>query len=470
MWATIMSFKFSKLRLVNTSKDENGNLQYLKRWYVTYTITYPNDLYPDYPVREGKEQPTLKNKKYPKIFGLQYDTKLNEITDNSQKLLEGKALLKMVELDLMQGNDPRLKNVVEDEKAEIAHEEANGVSYDEALAITRKYMQWDLNLPAKQITERQNMSFFNNSFRRFIHHIGKTNDITKVTTDDLKKFVELSTSNDGTVVELKGKKEKTFGHMSVKTAFEKIRVVAFIFNALLDCGKIEINPTLGVTDSRKKIKKTAKPRPIKDSNRYAIWTPEEFAKFKKIGNTDKWRTEYTVGLITYYTFIRASEILRIQVGMIDYKINKFVIPSNLTKSHGSYDSVKPLYISIPPVLLTALKDYIKFTFGKDIKAEYPLFPNPLTDVKQVYPYEIYKNNYKNFKEALGVVKQEYALKHTGVTDYYYMQLERGVPSGMVVEKLRKMCRHAKSDETINYLTLNLGLQIDDNTDDGWGVD
>ena len=465
-----MGFKYSNVRLNNISKekDKNGNPQLLKKWYVSYTILYDNDIYPDYKVQEGKEQQSIKNKKYPKIFGNGYKLRLNDIKDPEEKLLMGEWLVGKIKEDLLLGIDPRLKDEDEDEKAEIAHIESNGVSFDEALKLTRKYMQWDLGLPAQQITETQNMSFFNNGFRRFIHFIGKTNDVTKVTTNDLKKFVELTTNQDGTTFEFNGK-TKTFGHTSVKTAFEKIRVVASIFNALLDEGKIEVNPCLGVTDIKRKVKKTAKPRPVTNKNRFEIWSDEELKRFHDVGNKGKWKTQYTIGLITYYTFIRASEILRLKLGMIDYVNNKFIIPSNLTKGHSKHETIEYLHQPIPPILMDILKGYITATFGNDLNPDYPLFTSPRLGIEFAYSYESYKTNYKYFKKDLGIEKNEYALKHSGVTDYYYMQLKAGVPSYVIADELRIMCRHATWNETMKYLKLNLGLRFTDNVNNGWGA-
>jgi integrase len=458
-----MSFTYSKVRLVNKKK---GELEYLKKWYITYIINYPNDEYPIYPVQGTNEQQTLKNKRYPKIYGKEYGVKLNEIKDIEEKKAVGKALALKIETDLFDGVDPRLIQAKADKEAEEADEEAMGISFNEALDITRKYMQWDLNLPAKRISEKQNISFFKNDFARFLQYIQKFNDITKVTQSDLIDYINLHTIPGK--AKISNGIEYNFGHWSLKTAFEKIRQISSIFNALIDVERLEINPCTGVTDFRKKLKKSAVPKNNTNSNRFEIWSEAEMKKFHKVGNSEKYITEYCIGLITYYTFIRGSEILRLKLSMIDYDNSRFVIPSDITKAHAKYEQVSYLYVKIPPILMEVLKKYIDITFDTEQKPEYYLFPDK-ADFATERDYSAYKANYnRNFSKELDIVKTEYALKHTGVTDFYYKQLSRGISIPLIIEKLRKMCRHANPQETMKYLNLKLGLSVEDDSDDDWG--
>jgi integrase len=462
-----MNFTYSKLRLVNIDKPKSkelGKTVYLKKWYVTYIIKYIDGVWPEYPV---KEQQSLKNKMYPKLFGKEHEIKLNEIKDFNKRLEAANELLEEIEDNLISGIDPRLRRIVEDRVVEQADQQAQGKTLDEALEITIKYMGWDGSHSARKITAKNNLAFFRNGFRHFLHYIGKEQNVLSVTKEDLQQFVILHANPDGAVINYKGKDYKV-GHWLVKTCFEKVRCIGYIYNALLDAELITVSPCLGVTDVRKKVKKSAKPKP--EQVRYDVWSDDEMNTFHQIGNTDKYLQQYAVGLITYYSYIRTSEILRLQFSMLDIENSRFVIPkgSTILKNYRATNH-KTNYIKLPPKLMIVLTKYIDTFFKGNFKPHYYLFPDEQVGFTTEYDYNNFKKQFEEgLRKSIGTDKNPYALKHTGVTHFFKREMEKGKEISFTIGKLMKMCMHHDIAETMHYLSINLGLNIEDDSDDDWG--
>lgn len=106
-----MIFECKNVRLVNSDKQGKQ----IKKWYVSYTILYPNDNYPDYPVKINiKDKPlSLKSNRYSKFYGGEHSINLNDIKDPAGKLAKDNVLLRLIRENLANGIDLLLNYLVE---------------------------------------------------------------------------------------------------------------------------------------------------------------------------------------------------------------------------------------------------------------------------------------------------------------------------------------------------------------------
>jgi integrase len=424
-------FTYEKLKL---NKDNP------EKWFVSYTIKYRHPF--GYRNKTGKDS-TPKKVHYIKLYGGEYLVKLNDYISDAAREVTGDNLLRWVEKDLKKGIDPRLKGAILEGELYQEIERAKGVTYDEAYKIMVDYHNWDSPAESQKLTARNNKIWFNAQFRRFVEELGKTDDVTKITSEDLTKIIV---------------KQNTEGSWSISTCITKLGNMGFMFTALVEKGKMVSSPTFGLKAIKKKLKRTVPQKP--KANRFEIWTQKEIDNFNKIGNCDKYLYDYTLGLTCYYAFIRRSEMLRLKLGMLDLVNNRFCIPSDITKSANKYDSVTTLYVKIDPKLMTALLKFIDVRFGEDQNPDYFLFSS-IRRFDLPYDYYQYDKDYRlRLGKALDNGKANYSLKHTGVTHLWYDQSKKGVSPTRILAKLQKLCRHSSIFQTMTYLSNDLGIDID----------
>jgi len=437
-----MKFSFSDVRLVDVTK---------KKSWVTYKIEFDEPF-------SYKEGTVPKRVHYPKIYGGEYQIRLGSAKTLKERKILGEDLLALVLEDLQEGKDPKRKTEIEVAKIAVEKEKTNNVSYDSAIENMIKYHRWDNPSETQELTAVNAINFFNNQFRLYVTEINKLDDITKITKDDIVFYIARHNNPQGKVylypVDGKTYKIRTW---TISTCISKIQTINYIFMPLVDKNIIPISPTVGISNLRKKLKRTATQKIF--VKRHQIWTEEELVEFHIKGNTDENRLFYNVGLCCYHAFIRRSEILRMRLGMVDLQNKRFVIPSSITKSDRKYDTVVHIYLKFNQKLHDALELYINQQFGKDLNPEYRLFPAPEgNNIKYTYE-EFRKDNRSSLFKHLDSSKTPYSLKHTGVTEYWNRQIDKGIHPNVIISKLMKKCRHSNTNETIKYLELELGLDV-----------
>jgi integrase len=401
-----------------------------KKWYFTYTIKFFDG-----------------TTRYDKVYGGEYDIRMNDFTTSKERDEKVEKLKKELIKDLDKGIDPKNRVAKKIEQIQDEAEKAKGVTYQEAFDFMVKHHNWINPNPSSVLTAHTNKIFFNAAFRKFVESIGKDDDITKVTTEDIADWI------------LRKNRAKEWDITTCTTTIGKI---SYIFSPLVELKKIAVSPTQGVN-----VRKKLKALPKKDKkNRFEIWKDSEVEEFISVGQSDKkYALDFIIGFTCYHAFIRRSEMLRLTLGMVNLEMKRFEIPSDITKSARIYDSVKIIYLPIKPELVEALSKYIKQRFDNDLNPDYYLFPSiRKNDVEYDY-YQYDKDYKKRLGAALNNDKANYSLKHTGVTKYYYEQSAKGVSISAIINKLKVKCRHQNALQTLDYLNGDLGLNVDEESDD-----
>ncbi|RZL36763.1 MAG: site-specific integrase [Pedobacter sp.] len=427
------TFTYSKLK-INTDNP--------KKWYISYTIKYDDN-----------------KTVYAKIYGGEYLIRLNDFENDTEHIAKAEKLLKKVKKDLDLGQDPKSKT--EDLKKQLyeEHLKAQGVTYDEAVQIMIEYHNWDNPAPAQKITAYNQKIFYNAEFRRYVHEIGKTDDVTKITTDDILNYILRHNNPRGAeyLYPVDGKVYPV-GTWSISTCVSKLGNLGYFFTPLLEKRKIETNPLRAITNIKKKLKRTTVQKP--KQNRYELWTESELVEFDKVLNTDKFMLHYAIGMCCYHAYIRNSEVLRITLDMIDLENKRFVLDSDITKGHNKYDSSTRIFLKMNDDLVNILTKYLDCKFGEDRQPNYYLFPS-IRHKHIPYDYHQYAKDYKEKCASLLTSKKlPYSLKHTGVTKYWNENAKAGVAPAVLITRLMKMCRHSNFNETMRYISTDLGIDID----------
>lgn len=412
---------YEKLRL---------NIKNYKKWYFQYTIKFYDG-----------------TTRYDKSYGGEYGIRLNDFLTDAERDEKVVELERELKRDLDKGVDPKSRVAKKIEQLENEADKAIGITYQEAYDIMVNHHNWITPNESSKLTAHNCKIFFNSQFRKFVDSIGKTDDITKVTTEDITDWI----------VNKNRAKE-----WDITTCTTKVGQIAYIFTPLIELKKIKDSPTRAVS-VRNKLKALPKKKRV---NRFEIWTDAEVDEFINVGQSDKkYALDFIIGFTCFHAFIRRSEMLRLKLGMLNLEQKRFEIPSNITKSARIYDSVKIIYLPINAELVTALTKYIGQRFGDDLNPDYYLFPSiRKNDVE--YDYHQYDKDYKKrLGAALNNDKANYSLKHTGVTRYYYEQSAKGVPISVIINKLKMKCRHQNSLQTLDYLNGDLGLNVGDEYDD-----
>ncbi|WP_158798122.1 site-specific integrase [Pedobacter sp. L105] len=451
-------FTYANVRICTNAEYKKGSdkkkieLEPPTKWWIAYKITFdtPVSYQPDkkHPTKKYQE-PILTH--YPKIYGKEYGVRFSP---DSQTRAENDELaddlLRWVKNDLEAGLDPKTKGERELATAEEEQEKATGVTYDEAYQGMIKFQGWINPNPAQVLTAKSATGYFNRGFREFVSGIDKLHDVTKISREDLEKYIteKNDPNNDN-------------GFWSIRTCQSKIDQFGYFFAPLIDNGKIEFSPITGMKKRLMKRLRKIHLQPIITKNRFEIWSDKELEDFHTVAlKTKKGQFFRAIGMCCYHACIRRSEILRLKLSMYDRANKRFSIPSDLTKAHNKYDNNTLLHLQINDELFEIMESYVEMRFGADKNPDYPLFPS--------YQLITRHYNYTGFDAAYVRVvgkyldnrKSPYALKHTAVTRFWHEQIAKGVHPGIVITKLMKKCRHSSPDQTIRYLTLDLGLDAE----------
>jgi integrase len=421
-----VKFKYDKLRI---------NTDDAKKWYVSYTIKFTH------PFSYNPIKTKPKSTHYIKCYGGEYSIRLNDTALKDRPQLAEK-LLKRVKKDLDLQLDPKynLDRVGLElmSKAELV----NGVPYQDAINRMIKYYGWENPAPSSKITAHNSKIFFNAAFRKYVASIEKLEDVTQITSDDIESYLI---------------KMNTLGKWNIVTCLSRISTITQLFIPLLDAKLIDRNPTSGLLRIKKKLKRTPQ-KPKK--KRFEVWTDQELEEFHKVANTDEHRFYYTLGMVCYHCYLRRSEMFNLTLSHLELDRKRFAVNSDLTKSARKYDSDEIIYIPIPKDLVPILETYLDQRFGNDRNPDYFLFPDG-DDLTKAHNYFEYNNNYiKDLGVKLSHKKLNYALKHTGVSQFWRFHAEKGTQVNLVLARLQKMCRHSTPIETMTYLSTELGIEMD----------
>jgi len=418
------------------------NIDDPKKWYVSYTIKFPQP----YSYQPDKNKPKYQKPKsthYIKVYGGEYAIRLNDFKGQERvdKLM---WLLKAVKKDLALGVDPKRKLEILGEQILAEAEQARGISYDEAIQIMIDYYNWDNPVPSARLTAHNARVFFNAAFRKEVTLMKKLDDVREINRTDIEQLLI--------------EKNKS-GKWNIQTCLNRIGAISQLFIPLLDKGIIQNNPCIGINNIKTKLKRIPQ-RPRVKLRRYEVWTDEELKEFVEVTNCPEYRFYYALGMTCYHAFIRRSEAFRMRLGMLDLSRRRFCLDSDLTKSARRYDVPTNIYLPVSKVLCDILDTYVQERFGEDRNPDYFLFPSITRNDKE-YPYFQYDVDYeKKLGGKLTNNKAKYDLKHTGVSNFWKEQTGKGIQVSLVLARLQKMCRHATILQTMDYLTTNLGIEMD----------
>lgn len=149
---------------------------------------------------------------------------------------------------------------------------------------------------------------------------------------------------------------------------------------------------------------------------------------------------YTVCQLTYFCFIRSTELSKLRVNMINFKKSSLYIPGDISKN------TKTDIITIPEGLLHVLADHVKSAEPTDF-----LFSdNHFKAGKSQLKVRKIQSHWDLLKKALKLPSkyQFYGLKDTGITDLLLM----GIPA----IKVRDQARHHDIKITEMYTPRNMG--------------
>jgi integrase len=396
------------------------------KWYVSYTIKW-------------SDKPT----EYVRLYGGEYAIRLNEFSTNKERDKNADWLLNEVTKDLALGINPKDKLTVVAEQIEASKKKAMGLAYNDAVAIMIEHYNYDNPVPSSELTALGTKSFFGGTFKKYVQSLEKMHDVKSITKAEVENLLI---------------QKNTAKKWNIKTCISKLSIVTQLFIPLLERGIIDINPASGITNIKQKLKRL----PQKNtSKRYEIWTDAEMEELEAFSNNPKLRFHYTLAMTTYYAYMRRSEAFRMTLSMVDLDNKRFVLMSSQTKGARKYDVDTPINLPIPKKLIEILKIYIEEKFGTDKNPDYFLFSS-VTKLDKAYYYGSYNRDFNNaVGDHLSFSKRNYGLKHTGVSNFWKENVEKGIPVGKILARLKTMCRHSSIVDTMNYLSTDLGIEIEE---------
>ncbi len=219
--------------------------------------------------------------------------------------------------------------------------------------------------------------------------------------------------------------------VSPQTYNNHLGMLILFFEFCISKGFLKQNPAQGI----KKKPKQKKKREVLGQN--------EKTKLKEYGNDNK--AYYTLCMLTYYTFIRRTELTKIKVSEVNLRNGYITVLAENAKNKKTEN------VTIPNALYPLLIDHLTTANNSDY-----LFSanNFKPGKKQLKPKKI-SDEWVKFrkKHKIETKYQFYSLKDTGITDL----LNTGIPAIKVRDQARHhdlemtetyTCRNEKKDEVV----------------------
>lgn len=201
-----------------------------------------------------------------------------------------------------------------------------------------------------------------------------------------------------------------------------------IFNKLVKRGFVAQNPFIGVETPKKVI-----------TTKNSAFSESEQQKIKKY--VINHRPEFwPIIQLTFYCFIRNTEMIKLRIENVDLKEGKIFIPGHVSKNKKGQSVV------IPAALSETLINMELDKYPKD----FYLIGKGGTPSDKAMSRDWIQKQHKQILEYLQIQgKTFYSWKHTGVVNAY--------KSGVDLKSIQLQCRHATIEQTDQYLK-TLGFQ------------
>lgn len=164
----------------------------------------------------------------------------------------------------------------------------------------------------------------------------------------------------------------------------------------------------------------------------------------------------------YYSYIRISEWLRLEIGNVDLLGRRISIRPEQSKT-GQKGVTKDVFIH--PELIKCLKKY--FALYPDLEIDNKLIFHYLNKNRSITSMTLraywrdfitpLKEEYPNLFKREGL--SLYSFKHSGVTHFYNDNLGK-LGSNKLIDFIKKQCRHTSLVTTERYLSDDLGIDTD----------
>jgi len=424
-----LSFTYSKLQL-NTTDDT--------KWYVGYLLHFENKT-----VYRGREHGKRN-----------YNISLNSEKDLDKRVKLGKKLLLLVERDLERGINPSsraesLESKIKKQQEIIDEAQKAKISIDAAIKMTKEEKGWLNPVPSKERTASSLTSFYNNQLKTYLESIDKSDDVRKVTRIDIKKLI------DAKFNPAPGVKGWSASSCAIYKAW-----ISILFGVLLEKDLIDINPVIGIKikSDLEKIDKTQ----IDGKDKFEPWTATEVEYwFRDLKDgTEYERLIHASSHVLHYSFVRLTEILRLQCWMVDFENERLTIPPSATKSARKYTNKNLISVDMPDALVVALKSWVAYKYPNGFTDDDYLFPSNLHSTNKPFGYKMFtklmldtRNKFqKKYKsEKLYIDKQPYGLKHSGVIKLFKALSATQKTPNQIQQIVKEHCRHSSFSTTETYL-------------------
>lgn len=395
-------FKYSEPRVYG-DKD-------IKKWYVEYYISYPED--------DGEF-------KRVKLYG----EDRNRIQSFSKKDFAYKVFRKSTENLLIGGIDPQNNNTaVQSQENEV--KKLGRFSFTSLYRFYSDQKGYTNPKPKQQRSALNVNSFFKNHFKPFLIEQKLDENLNLVTKKHVLDFLNARYMDEN------GKRlwsNNTYNNFKTW--------IGSFFNCLINEDKLTItNPCA-----------TIKNKPKEGGGRYDVFSKEELSILFNFLEEEDFNHKVACQMI-YYAYIRGSELSRLRVSSID--LQKRIITIKPDDAKGQKDGLerdvliaKDLHNTLSRYLSIHKHEPDDFLFGKN------LMPGKRT--LSLCWHEAFRVHIKNLrKKHVGLFTKTgltmYALKHSGVTHFFNDNLDKKT-ANRLTSFIQSQCRHESFQTTQLYL-------------------
>ncbi|TFF34413.1 tyrosine-type recombinase/integrase [Mucilaginibacter psychrotolerans] len=386
-----------------------------KKWFILYSVKF-----------EGDEK-WLPLKEYGK--GYYPFTSRNKIADLQEREFQFRKVREAVLNHLKEGKSIKYPETIKSVN-EAKIKESKKTAFDENFTLFLRLKGYDNPIPKKERSAEQFKVFYKNQFKPFLQKKGMVNDLTKVSKGDILEFMNAYyLSTDPNI------------KWSNTTWTLKKALLSSFFQTLVDEDILTENPV-----------KKVKSKPKEATERFKVFSKEE--RDLLFAHLDKCEYPFLAAAarVIYYSYIRETELTRLKVS--DFDLDKRTIRIEANNAKGQKDKLVK-WVKMTPQLTDAVRSYLShfdhqpdwYIFGKKMKPSafrpstywLVLFRRELTALKAEHP--------KLFTEE---GQSLYALKHSGVTDFWYSNIGK-YNATTLLGIIQKQCRHETMEMTQRYL-------------------